>query len=204
MGEGTVGVAGNPSPPNPPLEGEGYVRGVATIGTAGEFAASEIVAEEAGDDVGVASVEADVGASSSSSSAPVSAPALALATVSAPSPPLAAVAVSAPASVTISPQRVRLVQQIAGELTEYLAGDARRAPPIWNTAAAQDAAASLRRQLDGARFGDADWHVGAERARMTSAVERRGRRDAPAVLRAEFAWREGLWLVDALSVEETQ
>src|SRR5690606_26386790 len=99
---------------------------------------------------------------------------------------------------------VQLLQRVSGDLTEYLAGHARRPPPIWNTATAQDAAASLRQQLDGARFGEADWHVGAEHARMTSAVRRRGRRDAPSVLRAEFAWREGLWLVDALSVEQAR
>ena len=183
-------VVGNPSPPNPPLEGEGYTPGAVT-GVVGNPSPLNPLLE--GEGYALVALS-DVGES--------------------PSPPnplleregykASAGASSMPAAATISPQRVRLVRRVGRDLTTYLAGDARRAPPIWNAVAAQDAAVSLREQLGGARFGDAVWDVGADRASMTSPVERRGRHDAAAVLRAEFTWREGLWLVDALTVEEAQ
>jgi hypothetical protein len=111
-----------------------------------------------------------------------------------------------PAPAAVSPQRIGLVQHTARDLTAYLAGTTRRAPPIWNTASAQDMAASIRRRLDGTRvrFGAPDWRVAGERASMTSAIEHRGQQGELAVLRAEFTWREGLWLVDRLAMDGAQ
>jgi hypothetical protein len=196
---------GNPSPPNPsgpaqragrsfgphgsaaqmdrrhPLEGESHARAVSD--EAGDSQAASSSVKENALAPGLAHEEAnDIGAASVEADAGAS-----------PTP-----------VVTVSPQRVRLVHRVARDLTTYLAGDARRAPPIWNSAAAQDVAASLRKQFDGARFGDADWRVDGERASMRSAIERRGPNAGSAVLRAEFTWREGLWLVDGLAVEDVR
>lgn len=111
----------------------------------------------------------------------------------APAPPA-----SPPAA--LSAERVRLVHRRGRELTRYLTGNSGRVPPIWRSVAAQDLATSIRGRLDGSglRLGDADWRIAADHATMTSTLQGDGR---PATLRAEFAWRDGMWLVEHLDTE---
>ena len=129
------------------------------------------------------------------------------------SPPRAGTTAAWPAAVPVAAQVSRLsLQQLqlarlrGEELTHYLAGQADRAPPIWRNAAAQDAADSIRGQLDpireGLRFGQPDWRIAAERASMTSTIQRSGQAGLPAMLRVELAWHEGMWLVDRVEAEE--
>lgn len=107
-------------------------------------------------------------------------------------------AASPPAA--LSPERVRLVQRRGRELTRYLTGNSGRVPPIWHSVAAQDLAASIRGRLDGSglRLGDPDWRIVADHATMTSTLQGTGKH---ATLRAEFAWRDGMWLVEHLDTE---
>ena len=104
-----------------------------------------------------------------------------------------------------SADQLQLVQHRGRDLTRYLASPAVPTPPIWRTAAAQDAAASLRGQLleagRKAHFGQPDWRIADDRASMTVLVHRNELTEPALALHAEFSWRDGLWLVDRVETE---
>lgn len=106
-------------------------------------------------------------------------------------------------------ERVGLVRLRGSELTGYLTGRSKRVPPIWQSMAAQDAAANIRLRLSGdqsgsksgrgsAKLGDPVWQVSADRATMTSTIASWKNASAPGTLRVELAWKEGMWLVDTI------
>ena len=109
---------------------------------------------------------------------------------------------SPPPSVSL--QQVQLAQHRGRELTRFLASQAEHAPPIWRNASAQDAATALRDRLQGAsvQFAAPEWLISGERARMTSALQHRGKQGSPATLQVELAWHEGMWLVDRVEMED--
>lgn len=112
----------------------------------------------------------------------------------------AALAPAAPPPATVTPERVGLARRCGSELTRYLARDSGHVPPIWRSVAVQDAATAIRTRLDGGRvrFGAPEWRIAADHASMTTTLRRAG---ANAVLHAEFAWRDGLWLVERVHTE---
>lgn len=120
---------------------------------------------------------------------------------------------SAPAAVDAL-ERVHLAHLRGREVTRYLTGPSSAAPPIWRSVAAHDAAAAVRVQLDdgrsrigrmfnATRFGEPDWRIGPAHATMTAAIQRNrvGASADPGTLHVKLAWREGMWLVDTIEVE---
>ena len=119
-----------------------------------------------------------------------------------PSPAPVATSV-VPADATIMVERVRLLRRRGNELTRYLAGASGPSPPIWRNVAVQDRALALRTRLGSGRvrFADPAWRVTADRAGMTTRTQRAS---TPLELRAEFVWRDDMWLVEALYTEDLQ
>ena len=100
-------------------------------------------------------------------------------------------------------ERVGLLRRRGNELIRYLGGAAGPVPPIWRSVSAQDQAADLRTRLNSqrVRFAEPGWRITADHASMTTRTQRAS---APLQLRAEFAWRDGMWLVESLHTEELQ
>ena len=118
-------------------------------------------------------------------------------------PALAAASPVALAAPALTPERVSLLRSRAGQLTRYLGGASGPVPPIWRNVPTQDRAVALRERLGSGRvrFSEPAWRISAEHASMTMRLQPRGR---PLELRAGFAWRDGMWLVESLHTEELQ
>ncbi len=102
-------------------------------------------------------------------------------------------------------ERVSLLRRRTSELLRYLGGASGPAPPIWRSVAAQDRAVALRTRLGSGRvrFGEPAWRIASGRASMTTLV-RTQRTGAGLVLRAEFVWRNDMWLVETLHIEDLE
>lgn len=137
---------------------------------------------------------------------PVPAPVRRVLSAHAPAPAPAAVpAVAvAPAAAALTPQRVSQLRRRADQLTAYLGGTSGPVPPIWRNVATQDRAGNLRERLGSGRvrFSEPAWRINTEYASMTIRMLRPGM--PPLELRAGFVWREGMWLVETLHVEDLQ
>lgn len=114
---------------------------------------------------------------------------------------LAAAPAVAPAAPALTPQRVSLLRSRAGQLSRYLGGASGPVPPIWRNVPTQDKAVALRGRLGSGRvrFSEPAWRISAEHASMTMRLQPSG---SPLELRAGFAWRDGMWLVDSLHTED--
>lgn len=130
--------------------------------------------------------------------------------VEAPAAAMPAETRSAPAvpapMVELSPEQVRLVHRSGGQLIRYLGSTSVPPPPIWRSVRTLEVAAAIRERLGGGdrHFADPDWRIDADRARMVSVLQPQGEGDRRAVLRAEFAWTEGRWLLDRLQMDQWQ
>lgn len=125
---------------------------------------------------------------------------------------------SAPASITagravppdesapmpsVDPRRLDLAKRQARELAHYLTSRSPQVPPIWRSAAAQDAAALIRERLENrqARLGDPAWRIAPEHATMTAVIVTPDDASGAATLRVDMDWREGMWLVAAIQAD---
>lgn len=104
-------------------------------------------------------------------------------------------------------QRIHLAHAAGQDITGYLRGDAALPPPVWGTVAALDNADALRLRLAAAhdpamRFGQPQWRIASDRATMTARIH--GATGAPQSVRVELAWRNDMWLVEALQAEVRQ
>ncbi len=138
-----------------------------------------------------------------SAPAPVPAPVPARGSELASAPALAAAPAVAPAAPALTPQRVSLLRTRAAQLTRYLGGASGPVPPIWRNVPTQDRAVALRERLGSGRvrFSEPAWRISADHASMTLRLQPGG---SPLELRAGFAWRDGMWLVESLHTEELQ
>jgi hypothetical protein len=98
-------------------------------------------------------------------------------------------------------QRIHLAHAAGQDITGYLRGDTALPPPVWGTVAALDSADALRLRLAAAhdpamRFGQPQWRIAGDRATMTARIH--GATGAPQSVRVELAWRNDMWLVEAL------
>lgn len=101
---------------------------------------------------------------------------------------------------------LQAARRAGAQLLRYLDKSDSTAPPIWNSPAVETQADRLRRDLHAqgrARFGSPQWRIGREQAVFTADVVP----PTPAPVRSRLAvtlrWRDGRWLVAALSEEVT-
>jgi hypothetical protein len=100
--------------------------------------------------------------------------------------------------------QLQQARQTGEALLRYLRARSGTVPPIWNSPAAQEGAEAVRQRLlnqERVRFGSVQWQIGTESARLTALVETRAEPAAQQLV-ARLRWREGLWLVTGVSLED--
>ena len=101
------------------------------------------------------------------------------------------------------PQRVLVAQQVGNRLLDYLVESGRAVPPIWDSVAAERAAAQIRGSIargQGPRFESPNWRISDADAGLQAVLRFRDGREGR--LRARLTWREQRWLVSDLSMEQ--
>lgn len=108
--------------------------------------------------------------------------------------------------------RVRAARQVGEQLVRYLESMRRSSPAIWNSPVIQSSAELMRQELHSrgkVTLADPRWRIGNAIAAMTlpyrtaaTTDDGSGRVDVQGRLTADLAWRDGLWLVVGLGIEE--
>ena len=102
--------------------------------------------------------------------------------------------------------------RVGRQLLGYLAGQQSQDPQAWGSASAMQAAASIRQRLGGdggdhgpgwraAQFAEPMWRIRPGRATLSVDVSQFRPRD-PQRLSANLAWRDGIWVVDSVAMED--
>lgn len=115
---------------------------------------------------------------------------------------------AAPASISVvDSSRVLLAQQTGEQLLHYLQARNQLAPPIWNSPSAQVDAEKLReawREGGRVRMDTPQWRIGADNAHLSAAFKQGWGGGVHGRVVAQLRWREGLWLVTGVSMEQIQ
>lgn len=101
---------------------------------------------------------------------------------------------------------IQAARRAGAQLLHYLDTPDSVAPPIWNSPAVETQADRLRRDLHAqgrARLGSPQWRIGHEQAVFTADVLPATPAPVRSRLAATLRWRDGRWLVAALSEEVT-
>lgn len=100
--------------------------------------------------------------------------------------------------------RLQAARRAGERLLEYLRKPGSSAPPIWNSPVVEARADRLRQDMHAAgrvRLADPQWRIGSDQAVLRAGVTVSDATGTPARLTATLRWRDGFWLVTALSME---
>ena len=104
-------------------------------------------------------------------------------------------------TASVSPEHVREAQDTGRQLIAFLAARDAKAPPIWDSLAAQQRALRLRDALHENKerlAGDPQWRIGRDEAGLRVLF------GSSTVVRSEMVWRDQRWLVRSVATEIRQ
>lgn len=101
-------------------------------------------------------------------------------------------------------ERLQAARRAGERLMDYLRKPDAAAPPIWNSPTVEARADRLRQDMHASgrvRLAEPQWRIGSDQAVLSAGLAASDAMAVPARLTATLRWRDGLWLVTALTLE---